>query len=80
MKRLLMDMPCTVRGFVKKSVEPDGEYYTVVINSRLSQELQRRAIRHEECHVDFADFDNESADTIEGVRHETNSHIHPGEF
>lgn len=45
---LLQDLPCTVRGFVVND-DPDG--YLIVVNSRLSIDQQRRAVKHELQHI-----------------------------
>lgn len=43
-----MDMPPTVRAFVVN--DQDGGY-CIVVNTRLSKEAQRKAIRHELGHI-----------------------------
>ena len=37
----LLNMPCTIRSFAKKTAEPDGDYYTIVVNARHTREMNR---------------------------------------
>lgn len=70
MNTVLIDMPCTIRGFMKETVEPDGEYFTVVINSRMSHETQKDTAEHENEHLEHDDFySGENIDLIEKERH-----------
>lgn len=62
---LLMDMPPTIHGFIK---ETDG-YYTIVINSRLSRDMQQQCFLHELEHLENNDFEKDNADEIERMRH-----------
>ena len=48
-----VDLPCTVRGLTILSA--DG-CYNIYINSKLSQEMQSDAIRHELTHVNRDDL------------------------
>ena len=60
---IYVDMPTTIRSFVRRS--PDG-YDTIVINPRLSYYMQRLACRHEIAHIERGDLDDErDADVIE---------------
>ena len=43
-KVILLDLPCAVHGFV---VSDGFDFYTIVLNSRLSYEMQRQAYMHE---------------------------------
>lgn len=64
------DLPCRVHGFVEKTCEPDGDYYTIVLNSRLSYEMLRGTYLHEMEHIDNDDFYSErSVAEIETIRH-----------
>lgn len=65
-----LDMPGTVRGFSHKVTEPDGDYVTIVLNSRLCRSAQEKAYRHEMSHIECDDFLSECADNIEGERHD----------
>ena len=79
-KVVYLDMPCAIRSFVRLSAEPDGDYATIVINSRLCCYEQRKAYRHEVLHLLHDDFFSSCADDIERERHkgETHSNIHEG--
>jgi len=60
----LVDLPVSVRGFVREN--PDLSY-TIVLNARLSRENLMRVYRHELRHIRRNDFDRpETADHIEG--------------
>jgi acylphosphatase len=61
-----VDLPTTVRGFVRYN--PDGTY-TIVINSRMSAEQQRKTWIHEMRHIECDDFSSSEADEIERRRH-----------
>ncbi len=64
---LLMDMPVTIPAFVK--VNSDNTY-SVVLNSRLTQERLLQAYRHELKHIIRGDYDKKySADLIELYAH-----------
>lgn len=65
----LVDMPCSVRGCVVRHYDGE-EYYTVMLNSRLSSDMQEKAYLHEITHINNDDFSsNLSADEIESIRH-----------
>ena len=57
----LADMPCKVKGFVKN----DDDFCTIVINSRLSADEQRKTYEHEAHHVRCDMGKDASADEIE---------------
>lgn len=61
-KVVYADLPTTIGGFVK---ETDG-YYTIVLNSRMTFERNRKSYIHELSHIDNMDLDrNCNADQIE---------------
>ena len=62
---VLMDLPTTVRGFVREN--PDGSY-TIVINARMSIDMQRVALQHELRHIQRGDLD--SLDDIDQIEME----------
>lgn len=64
-----LDLPCTIRAMTVKDY--DGEdYYTVVLNSRMSRDMHIKSYRHEMEHISSNDFDSQySADYIESIRH-----------
>lgn len=45
---VLLDLPCSVRGFTKKC--PDGNY-VIVLNSRMSREQNQKTYQHELTHI-----------------------------
>ena len=63
------DLPCTVRGFVVRQCE-DDEFYTIILNSRLTHEQQQSTYLHELQHITLDDFRScLSVDQIERLRH-----------
>lgn len=61
------DLPGTIHSYVAKC--KDGSY-TIIINSRLSDEMQRLAYYHELKHINNGDYDKTcSADMIEIFAH-----------
>ena len=48
-------LPYTIKGV---TVMDNGGYYNIYINSRLSWEDQKKAVRHELEHIQRDDFDN----------------------
>lgn len=66
----LVDMPCSVRGCVVRHFD-DDVYYTVMLNSRLSADMQEKAYLHEIEHIEANDFSCDlPADRIETIRHD----------
>lgn len=61
----LMDLPPAVRSFVKRN----DDYYTIVLNARHTWEQNRKSFRHEECHINGNDYEQDDADVVE-----TNTH------
>ena len=77
-KVILLDLPCAVHGFV---VSDGFDFYTIVLNSRLSYEMQRQAYMHEVSHIENGDIsrmqdinrdlmEDCGADIIEALRHQ----------
>lgn len=63
----LVDLPHEVKGFTKKN--KDGSY-TIMINARLSSEMQIATYDHEIRHIENGDYDNKAdVDLIEQQRH-----------
>ena len=61
-----LDMPTTVRGFVRDSC---GDY-TIVLNPRMSYEQQQKTYRHELYHIENGDLDRDcDLDQIEAEAH-----------
>ena len=63
---IYIDLPTSVRGFARYN--PDGTY-TIVLNSRMSIEQQRRTWAHEMRHIIRGDFDKDDVDAIEVENH-----------
>ncbi len=72
---LIVDMPTTIRGFVREN--PDGTY-TIVINARLSRDEQYEIYLHERNHIIFGDLDSTDTDAVERRNHETRRDLYPG--
>lgn len=65
---VLHNMPTDVRGFLVADVEGG---HTVVLNARLSWEMNRLTYLHELCHIRCGDFYADSdANDIEVKRHD----------
>ena len=65
-KVIYKDLPTTIGGFTK---ETDG-FYTIVLNSRMTFEQNRKTYTDEADHIDSKAFDSEqSADQIEMESH-----------
>ena len=61
-KVILQDLPTTISGFVKET----DDFYTIVLNSRMTYERNKETYKHEQRHIDNGDFDKEcSVDQIE---------------
>ena len=62
----LYPLPCRVKALTTKN--EDGTY-TILLNSRLNYEQQRKSYLHELLHLKNNDFDKEDVDLIErGIR------------
>ena len=56
MQTILIDIPSRIHGFTVYSF--DGEpNYAIFLNSRLNDEMQRKAYEHELEHINNNDFD-----------------------
>ena len=77
-KVILLDLPCAVHGFV---VSDGFDFYTIVLNSRLSYDMQRQAYMHEVSNIENGDISRMQyinrdlmqhcgADIIEALRHQ----------
>lgn len=51
-KIILYDLPCSIRGFVKKT----ADNYVIVLNSRLNREQNLKTIEHELEHIELNHF------------------------
>lgn len=50
----LVDLPHSVRGFTTKN---EDDSYTILINARLSNEMQISTYDHEIAHINNGDYD-----------------------
>ena len=67
-KVLLVNMPTTIKGYTVPS--RDGQFYTIVINSKHSRRAQEETFQHECQHIMNGDFEKKmSADMIEFFAH-----------
>ena len=77
-KVILLYLPFAVHGFL---VSDGFDFYTIVLNSRLSYEMQRQAYMHEVSHIENGDIsrmqdinrdlmEDCGADIIEALRHQ----------
>ena len=63
---ILKDMPTTIGGCVKKT----DDFYTIILNSRMTFERNRQSYLDEIDHIDSQDLDREcTADQIEMEAH-----------
>lgn len=52
-------LPPRVHGFTVCTAEPDGDFYTIVLNDSLSYEMQQEAYLHEDRHIQYDHFHDE---------------------
>lgn len=65
----LYKLPTTIRGFSRKN---EDMTYTIVLNSRLNSEMQKKCFKHEMKHIDNGDFDrSDDVDAVEVEAHKT---------
>ncbi len=57
-KVYLIDLPERVHGLTIYQFDDGQGYYTIIINSRLSCDMQAAAYDHEIHHINNNDFDN----------------------
>lgn len=62
---VLTDLPLSVKGFVRQ----EDDFYTVVLNSRLTHEANIQTCRHEERHIKENDFGKGNVQEIETSAH-----------
>ena len=65
---IFQNLPCKIKGFVVYNSKED--YYTIVLNSRLSYDQNIKTFIHELKHINNDDFSSTlSATTIEALAH-----------
>ena len=66
---IFQDLPTTISGFVREK----DDFYTIVLNSRMTHEHNQKTYNHERRHINNGDLDREcSADQIELESHKRN--------
>lgn len=64
----LVNLPDSTKGFTVKDINDD---YTILINARLSDQMQHEAYEHELAHIKNGDFDTMyDINVLEHVRHD----------
>lgn len=68
---LLVDLPCTVRGLTVYYYDEDGMvYYTILINSKMSDQMHCATYDHEIAHINNHDFYRMMpVEDLEALRH-----------
>lgn len=61
----LVDLPPKVKGMVVK----DGDFFTILLNSKLSREQNMQTFLHEKKHIERGDFEKYDVDQIELEAH-----------
>lgn len=60
------DLPTTIRGFTRETID----CYVIVLNARMSEEMQKQTYEHELLHIENDDLSKEeSIGVIETERH-----------
>lgn len=66
----LIDLPPRIHGLTVYKFDDGDAFFTVFLNSRLSDEMIRAAYDHEIEHINAGDFDSmHPVDELEGIRH-----------
>lgn len=68
-KVIMMDMPTTIRSYVRAN--PDGSY-SIIINAKLSRPDQQKCCLHELQHIANGDFDVDRTESVQEI--ETRAH------
>lgn len=71
-KVYIIDLPHRIHGLTIYYFDDDGQgYYTILLNARLSNEMQCEAYDHEIDHINNNDFDNMyHISELEALRHD----------
>ncbi|WP_251615857.1 hypothetical protein [Senimuribacter intestinalis] len=70
-KVIYQNLPCDIDGYTVANLDDNGEpFYTIVLNTRLSDERQRLACYHEQLHILEADFDKAKEVGVDEVEKE----------
>ena len=66
---IFQDLPTTISGFVREK----DDFYTIVLNSRMTHERNQKTYKHEQHHIDNDDFNRDcSIEQIELEAHRRN--------
>ena len=69
-KIFILDLPHRIHGITYRQCIDGEDMYFILINARLSAEMQVQALDHEMEHINSRDFDSiYTADDIEYLRH-----------
>ena len=69
-KIFIIDLPERIHGLTVRCFDVDGVFYTILINAKLSDQMQCDAYDHEIAHINNGDFDRMwSLDELEALRH-----------
>ena len=69
-KVFIIDLPHRIHGATCYQCESDGDLYIILINARLSYEMQKKALSHEMAHINNHDYDSMyTVDLLESLRH-----------
>lgn len=63
---VLENLPCGIRGFTRIN---DEDSATIVLNARLSQEMNADTYQHECEHIQNEDVNKTAIDPVETIRH-----------
>ena len=67
-KAILIDLPPRIHGLTV--YHPEADFYTILINARLSDQMQCDAYDHEISHINNHDFEHiYPVDELEALRH-----------
>ena len=70
-KVIYQDLPFDIDGYTVANLDDNGEmFYTIVLNSRISDASQRIAFYHELLHISEADFDKLKEIGVEEIEKE----------
>ncbi len=65
---LYQDLPYKIKGYV--AYKPDEDFYTIILNSRMSYQQNIKTLIHELEHIYYDDFNSLlTATQIEAIRH-----------
>lgn len=69
MKTIKCDLPEHIKGMLVKTFDDGEDYYTIVLNARLTDEQLKETYEHECRHLEECDFERVCCDEVEMLRH-----------